>query len=45
MDGAGTGGAHARTRTEGETPKERVDRELMELLNELRVALPRPCSW
>ena len=26
--------------TGGETHKERVDRELMELLNELRVALP-----
>ena len=26
--------------SDGETRKERVDRELMELLNELRVALP-----
>jgi hypothetical protein len=37
---AQAGSRHGPERASGETRKERVDRELMELLNELRVALP-----
>ena len=37
---SGTGGASGAEEPAGETRKERVDRELLELLNELRVALP-----
>ena len=40
MDNHGTSGAREAEEPAGETRKERVDRELMELLNELRVALP-----
>ena len=40
MDGARSDDTRAREQADGETRKERVDRELMELLNELRVALP-----
>ena len=37
---AGTGSTRGAEETAGETRKQRVDRELMELLTELRVALP-----
>ena len=40
MDDRRTGGTRGAEQTSRETHKERVDRELMELLNELRVALP-----
>jgi hypothetical protein len=40
MDNPRTSSAHGSEQTARETHKERVDRELMELLNELRVALP-----
>ena len=40
MDDQGATSARGPEETTGETRKERVDRELMELLNELRVALP-----
>jgi hypothetical protein len=39
MGDSGAGGARSEE-SDGETRKERVDRELIELLNELRVALP-----
>ncbi len=38
--GGGTSTRHEAPEAAGETHKERVDRELIELLNELRVALP-----
>ena len=40
MSGGGTSTRHEEPEAAGETHKQRVDRELIELLNELRVALP-----